>query len=191
MHRLMAMAVTTCAAGLSVTACTAGITSAPPATSSSPAASRTASSPAPAASHTTSAAPSPADTISVDAPIGSFPVPHGAQVVSNIACGKQVLVELSSVTPAQASAFYTSALPRAGYKITENTLTSDPNTGAPQAMAEFTFTGHGYTGLIIALANLGADASAVPSAAGLPSNIAKNAVEISLTPPGASGCPTP
>jgi hypothetical protein len=193
MHRLMAMAVTTCAAGLSVTACTAGITSTGPATAPSPASSRTASSPASAASHTTSAASSPVDTVNVGAPIGSFPIPHGAQLVANMAnipCAKAVLVELGSVTPAQASAFYTSALPRAGYKITGNTLASDPHTGAPQALAEIMFTGHGYTGLIIAIANLGAEASADPSMAGLPSNITKNAVEISLTPPGASGCPT-
>jgi hypothetical protein len=59
-------------------------------------------------------------------------------------------------------------------------------------MAEITFTGHRYTGLIIAIANLGAESSADPSASGLPSNIAKNALEISLTPPGtanSSACP--
>lgn len=200
MHRLMAMAVTTCAAGLSLTACTAGITSTSPATASSPAESRTASSPAPAASHTTSAAShttsaasSPVDTVNVGAPIGSFPIPHGAQLVANMAnvpCAKAVLVELDSVTPAKASAFYTSALPRAGYRITGNTLASDPKTGAPQALAEIMFTGHGYTGVIIAAADLGAEASADPSMAGLPSNITKNSVEISLTPPGAPGCPT-
>jgi hypothetical protein len=107
-------------------------------------------------------------------------------------CGKQIFIELNSVTPAQASAFYTSALPGAGYQITNNTLTSDPNTGAAQGMAEISFTGHGYTGLIIAIANLAAQASASPSIAGLPSNMAKNAVEISLTPPGTastSACP--
>jgi hypothetical protein len=126
----------------------------------------------------------------VDASIGSFPIPRGANVVANISCGKQILIELGSVTPAQASAFYTAALPQAGYQITVNTLNSDPNTGAPQGMAEFTFTGHGFTGLIIAMANLGAEASADPSVAGLPAGIAKNAVEISLTPTGTAGTPT-
>lgn len=110
-----------------------------------------------------------------------------------MSCGKQqILLELSSVTPAQAATFYTSALPRAGYNITENNLTSDPNTGAPQGMAEIAFTGHSYTGLIIAIANLGTGASADPSTAGLPSNIVKNVVEISLNPPGtanSSQCP--
>ena len=179
-YRLMATSVTTCAAGLSLAACSVGVTTASPGTSPSPAASRTASSPA--ASHSASASASPADTVSVDAPVGSFPIPHGAQVVANMPCGKQVLLELSSVTPAQASAFYASALPRAGYNIANNTLTSDPNTGTPQGMDEITFTGHGYTGLVIAMANLGAEASADPSLAGLPSSITKNAVEISLTP---------
>lgn len=110
-----------------------------------------------------------------------------------MSCGKQDLIEVGSVTPAQASTFYTSALPRAGYKITDNTLTSDPNTGTPQGMAEITFTGDGYTGLIIAMANLGAEASADPSLAGLPSSMAKNVVEVSLTPPGSastSTCPS-
>jgi hypothetical protein len=132
--------------------------------------------------------------IRVDAPIGTFPVPHGAQVVANMMpCAKQVLLELSSVTPPQASIFYASALPRAGYKTTFNTLASDPNTGAPQGMAEFMFSGHGYTGVIIAMANLGAEASADPSMAALPSNIAKNDLEIALTPAGTantSKCPT-
>jgi hypothetical protein len=190
-YRLMATSVTTCAAGLSLAACSAGITTANPGTSPSPAASRTASSPA--ALHSTSASVSPADTVRVDAPIGSFPIPRGAQVVANMPCGKQILIELGSVTPAQASTFYTSALPQGGYNITDNTLTSDPNTGTPQGMAEITFTGHGYTGLIIAMANLGAEASADPSVAGLPSSIAKNALEISLTPHGTantSTCPS-
>jgi hypothetical protein len=188
--RFMAMTVTSCAAGLSLAACSAGITKANPVTTPSPTVSHAGSSPtsSPAASpsHTASASASAGDTIRVDAPMGSFPIPPGAQVVANMTCGKQVLIELGSVTPTQASTFYTSALPRGGYDITNNTLTSDPNTGKPQGMAEISFTGHAYTGLIIAMANLGAEASADPSAAALPSSIAKNAVEITLSPPGAA-----
>lgn len=105
-------------------------------------------------------------------------------------CGKQDLVELGSVTPTQASDFYTAALPKAGYQITDSTLNSDPGTGAPKGMAEFTFTGHGYTGLIIAMANLGAEASADPSLASLSGSITKNVVEVSLTPAGTTGTPT-
>jgi hypothetical protein len=183
-YRLMVMAVTTCAVGLSAGACTAGVTTAHQATPPSPGASRTASSPAPAASQTTPPAPGPADTVSVDAPIHTFPIPPGAQVAANMPCGNQVLLELGSVTPSQASTFDSSALPRAGYRITENTLTTEPNTGTPQGMAEITFTGHAYTGLIIAIANLNAAASANSSMPPLPKNIAKNVVEIGLCPPG-------
>lgn len=188
-YRSIGMTVTICAASLSLAACGAGITSANPKTSPSTAASRAGSSPAASPSHATSASAAAGSTLRVDAPIGSFPIPRGAQVVANMPCGNQILIELGSVTPAQASDFYAAALPQAGYKITDNTLNSDPNTGAAQGMAEFTFTGHGYTGLIIAMANLGAEASADPSMAGLPGSLAKNAVEISLTPTGATGTP--
>ena len=191
-YRRMAMTVTTCAATLSLAACSAGITSTNPKTPPSTVASRPGSSspasPSPAAS--ASADADAGSTVHVDAPIGSFPIPSGAQVVANMPCGKEVIIELSSVTPTQAADFYNAALPKAGYQITVSTLNSDPNTGAPKGMAELTFTGHGFTGLIIAMANLGAEASADPSVSGLPSNIAKNAVEISLTPTGSASTPS-
>jgi hypothetical protein len=80
-YRLIALGVTTCAAGLSVAACAAGITTASPAASGSPAASRAASSPT--ASHPAAApvSPSSVDTVSVDAPVGSFPIPRTARIV--------------------------------------------------------------------------------------------------------------
>ncbi|WP_157436092.1 hypothetical protein [Actinospica robiniae] len=184
-YRRMAMTVTTtCAAIASLGACSAGVTSADPKTPVSAAVSRAGSSPTASPTHATSASAAAAGTVHVDGPIGSFPIPSGAQVVANMPCGKEVLIELGSVTPTQASTFYTAALPQAGYQITVNTLSSDPTTGAAKGMAEFTFTGHGYTGLIIAMANLGADASADPSVGSLPGNMAENAVEISLTPAG-------
>jgi hypothetical protein len=187
-RRLMATAVVTCAGGLSVTACSAGITSAGPTASPAPAASRTAS---PSAAGTSAAAPAPGDTVSVDAPLGSFPVPHQAQVVLNTMCDKEVLIELTSITPAQASAFYLSALPRAGYKITGNSLVTGSGSGLPGTTAEIEFTGHGYTGTMAGVANMGALASGGPSPADIPSNIAANLITISLTPPGSAGCPTP
>ncbi|MGH3169883.1 MAG: hypothetical protein ACRDN0_28885 [Trebonia sp.] len=119
----------------------------------------------------------------------TFPIPRGAQVAANMPCGKQILLEIGAVTPTEASAFYASALPRAGYTIANNTLTSDPTTGSPHGMAEITFNGHHYTGLIIAMADPGADASPGSSPIDLPSNLAKDAVEITLTPPGAAECP--
>jgi len=126
----------------------------------------------------------------VDAPIGGFPVPHGAQVLFNSACDKQVIVGLRSVTPSQASSFYIAALPRAGYKITGNTQITETGSGRPGAAAEIDFTGHGYKGTITAASNLGALGSTSPSPASLPSYMAKNFIEITLTPPGATGCAT-
>ncbi|MBR7839069.1 hypothetical protein KDL01_37735 [Actinospica durhamensis] len=190
-YRRMAITVTTCAASLSLlAACAAGVTSANQGTSPSAAASGAGSSPTASPSHAASASAGAGSTVRVDAPIGSFPIPRGAQVVANMPCGKQILIELGSVTPPQASDFYNAALPSAGYQITDSTLSSDPSTGAPKGMAELMFTGHGFTGLIIAMANLGAEASADPSVAGLPGSIAKNAVEISLSPAGTTGTPS-
>lgn len=184
-YRLMAIGATSCAAGLCVTACSAGITNAAPPPSPPSATTRATSSPAASPSGAASGSADSGATVSVDAPIGSFPIPHGAQVAANMPCGKQVLIELGSVTPAHASAFYASALPQAGYTITENALTSDPDTGGPQGMAEITFTGHRYTGLIIAMDKLGTGDSSGVSTADLPSNLRKNVVEISLSPSGA------
>jgi hypothetical protein len=187
-YRRMAMAVTTCAAGLSLAACTAGVTTASPSTSRSLATSRTASSPAAAASSASPAPTGSAGTISVDAPIGSFPIPPAAQVLFNSTCDKQIVIELGSVTPAQASSFYTAALPQAGYKITSNSLLAETGTGLPGSVATIEFTGRGYKGTISALANLGALSSTGPSPAPVPSSIAKNFLAIELTPPGAAEC---
>jgi hypothetical protein len=187
-YRRMAMAVTTCAAGLSLAACTAGVTTASPATSRSSATSPAASSPAAATSPASPAPASSADTVKVDAPIGSFPIPPAAQVMFNSTCDKEIVIELVSVTPAQASSFYTSALPQAGYKITGNSLLSGTGNGIPGSVATIEFTGHGYKGTISALANLGALSSIGPSPAPVPSSIAKNFLAIALTPPGTPEC---
>jgi hypothetical protein len=186
-YRLTAVGVATCVAVLSTAACSAGITTASPAASRSPATSRTAPSPTSAASHTTSpsASPSPADTISVGAPIGSFPIPHGARLLSNMTCDKQVIIELGSVTPSMASSFYVSELPRAGFQITNSFDGTAPGASGP--ITEIDFTGHGDQGLIIAASDLGALPSTGPSPASLPSSITKNVAEITLAPPGATG----
>lgn len=193
-YRRTVMAVAISAVGLSLAACTAGITTAAPAASPSPATTRATSSPTGRASTTASpaASASPANTVSVDAPIGTFPIPDGAQVVFNGECGKDVVIELSSITPAQASSFYMSQLSRAGYKITGNTLLTntgaDAGDGLPGAAAEIEFTGHGYKGTIAALSDLGALATGGASPSDLPSNISKNFITVELTPPGATGC---
>jgi len=121
----------------------------------------------------------------VDAPIGSFPIPNGAQVVANMTCSKAIMIELSSVTPATASSFYASQLPRAGYQISTNFGGTAP--GVPGSITEIDFTGHGYQGLIIDAADLGALPSTGPSPVSLPSNLTHNFAEISLTLPGATG----
>jgi hypothetical protein len=197
--RLTVTAVTACAAGLSLAACSAGITTASPAPSSRPpSASRTAPALGAAASSTArpqslspSPSASPVDTVNIDSPIRTFPVPSGAQVISNVTCDKETIIELGAVTVPQVSGFYNSVLPKDGYKITGNTLISTSGNGGSGPAAEIEFTGHGYKGTIAAVSNLGSEmASAGVSTAGLPTNMTGNLITIDLIAPGAGGCPT-
>jgi hypothetical protein len=142
-YRSAVLALTACAASLAVAACTAGITTAaPPATSAA------------APSHSASVArssPSQASSvrmISVSGSVGSFPVPAGAKVAENVADGQESIVIFSSITPADVSSFYATALPRAGYAIAGNSLVSEGS----GAVAFIQFSGHGYKGNIDALA---------------------------------------
>ncbi len=158
-YRCAALTAVTCAAALSLAACSAGITTSQAAPSQTPSRSATAS---PTAS---------GGTVSVGGSIGSFPIPAHAKVVENITEGSQTVILLGSVSPSEVSSFYTSALPRAGYKITMNTLaTMNNGTGAA-----IEFTGHGYKGTISAESNL---ASTGVSVGGLNG---KNFVGITLT----------
>jgi hypothetical protein len=109
-------------------------------------------------------------------------------VLYNLSCPKQVSFAIGPVTPAQSSAFYATALPRAGYSIEGNISSSQ------QGLTEVEFSGHGYTGGIIAMANPGAAASANPSGGSvtLPSSMSKNVAEISMSANGTSSsyvCP--
>lgn len=157
-YRGTVMAVLTCTVGLSLAACSAGITTANPPESPSHNSSRAGSSPTTSPSHSPSHSPSPsasaspAATVHVNAPIGSFPIPPGAQVITNASCPKQILLGMSPVTPSRASAFYTAALPAADYKISSNI-----QTGPPENVTLIGFSGHGYTGSISAAADLSAD----------------------------------
>src|ERR1700722_427893 len=146
-YRSTALALACCAASVSVAACTAGITTAAPATS------RPATS-APAPSHSASAAaaassPAPSGRmITVTGSVGRFPVPAGAKVTENIAIDqKDVVVAFNSVTPANVSSFYATALPRAGYTISGNSVV----TQGGSIVAFVFFSGHGYKGDIGAL----------------------------------------
>jgi ABC-type phosphate transport system substrate-binding protein len=142
-YRSTALALACCAASVSVAACTAGITTASSPTTSAPAPTHSASVPAAASSR----APS-GRMIKVTGSVGSFPVPAGAKVTENIAIDqKDVVVAFGSVTPANVSSFYATALPRAGYTISGNSVvTQDGGT-----VAFVFFSGHGYKGDIGAL----------------------------------------
>jgi hypothetical protein len=176
-YRRAPFALAACTVGLTA-ACSAGITSAsPPKAPTTPASHH----PAPPPTHPAAPSPSPslaASTVSVTG-LGSFPIPAGAQVAANIACGKGAIIEASPVTPAAAAAFYTAALPRAGYTITTNTLGSVPGSGRIETVI---FTGHGYSGLIIATANLSSAGSGTTSAPAISGSLSRNVLEITLAP---------
>ena len=180
-YRRAALTLAACVVGLTLAACTAGITSAsPPKAPTTPASHHT----APPPTHTAAPSPNPSSTTGMASVpgLGSFPIPSGAQVAANLACGKGDIIEAGPVTPAAASAFYTSALPKAGYTVTENTLGSVPGTGAPNGIETVIFTGHGYSGLIIAMANLSSAASGGPSTPAMSGSLTHNVLEITLVP---------
>jgi len=173
-YRYAPLALVACAAGLSLAACSAGVTAA----TSSPAASRSTGSSTSSTSSTASASSSPSSssspgrTVSVDGLISTFPIPSGAKVDENITENKTILIFLSSVTPSDVSSFYASALPRAGYTITVNSVTDLNGT----KIAGIEFTGHGYKGDISAASKLPASQISL----GGVSN--KNFTGITLTP---------
>ena len=107
-----ARALATGAAALTLAACSAGITSASPSQAPATSASRH---PTPRPARTAASSPSPSLTANTArvAGLGAFPLPSGAQVGANLACGKGDIIEAGPVTPAATAAFYTSALPRA------------------------------------------------------------------------------
>jgi hypothetical protein len=121
--------------------------------------------------------------IAVNAPIRTFPIPSGANVVFNDSCTKQVAITLNPITPSQSAAFYKTALPRAGYEITEN-MSTGLSAGDPKGMSGIEFTGHGYTGDVAAFADLGESISNSSAPSYVPSDVTKNVVDITLTRPG-------
>jgi len=144
-HRTAALATTACAAAISLAACSVTTTASP------------ASSPAPASS-----------TVSVSGPIGSFPVPPGAQLINNGTDNGHYDIVFGSVSPSEAARFYTTALPRAGYTITSNSSAA----GESFSGTGIWFTGHGYNGQIGALSSF-----RIPGI-----SLGGNTVEITLTP---------
>lgn len=149
--RLTALVLTACAGSILVAACSAGAgpTSSGSAASSSAASSSAAPSrSAPAAASSPSAATA-GRTITVNGPVGSFPVPAGADVVENFTTNQESGVIFQGVTPAQVSRFYATALPRAGYTISINAILT--RSGGTAASVEF--AGHGFKGSIDTLSD--------------------------------------
>jgi hypothetical protein len=143
-YRTAVLAAAACAAATSLAACT-----------------MTAASPAPS--------PAPAgSTVSVSGPIGRFPLPPGAQLISDGTGNGHYDIVFGSVSPSAASRFYTTALPRVGYTITSNSSA----TGSSFSGTGIWFTGHGYNGQIGALSSF--------HISGI--SFGANTVEITLTP---------
>ena len=131
-YRTAMLAAAACAAAISLAACTV----------------------------TTTASPASAgSTVSVSGPIGRFPLPPGAQLINDGTDNGHYDIVFGSVSPSEASRFYTTALPRAGYTITSNSSAAG-------------FTGHGYNGQIGALSSF--------RISGI--SFGANTVEITLTP---------
>ncbi len=134
------------AATLSLTACSAGVTTASSATS--PAASPAATShSASAAASSPGAAPSASMFALSEAP-GSFPVPAGVKLADNVVISGTVILFFSGITPAKVLAFYTKALPQAGYKITGSEMVSEAG-----GTAAVMFSGHGFKGEVASVTN--------------------------------------
>jgi hypothetical protein len=152
--RSMALALVACAGILSVTACSAGITTASsastPATSAAVAGhgtSTTAGHGASAAASSPGAAPS-ASMFALSEPPGSFPVPAGVKLADNVVISGTVILFFSGITPAKVLAFYTRALPQAGYKITGSEMVSEAG-----GTAAVIFSGHGFKGEVASVTN--------------------------------------
>ena len=168
-YRFAALALAGCAV-LSVAACTAGVTAAPPATTTP--ASTTAAPP----THTYSASattnpPGARRMITIGGSV-SFPVPADAKVIENVASGQQIVVLFNSVTPANVSRFYATALPQAGYAVSGNSVVDE--SGGTVAFVQF--SGHGYKGTIGSLSHF---SGAGVTLAGLGT---KNVTTITLMP---------
>ena len=143
-YRSAALVLAACAVGVSAAACSSGASS----TSSSAATSPAASSQAISSSPPPTTGPAIASrTLTVKGSLGSFPVPASAKVAENMAGGQSVVLVFGSVVPADVSRFYATALPKAGYAVSTNSmLTKGGDHGA-----YIVFSGHGYKGTIDSL----------------------------------------
>ena len=144
-YRTAVLTAAACAATILLAACTVTTTASP------------ASNPA-----------STGSTGSVNGPIGRFPLPPGAQLIDDGTDNGHYDMVFGSVSPSEASRFYTTALPQAGYTITSNSSAA----GGSFTGTGIWFTGHGYNGQIGALSSFD-----IPGI-----SLGGNTVEITLTP---------
>ncbi|WP_194908779.1 hypothetical protein [Catenulispora rubra] len=147
---LLSLGVLACAAGLSLAACSSGAGSISAASTSSmpntsgPSATLAGVTTTVTAPSLTSIASSSASTTAGSSIVDTFPVPPGANVVQKSSSVGAYHFALSGVTAKVISDFYKTALPQAGYVITEN----GSWTGGPYTAVSIAFTGHGYEGHI-------------------------------------------
>jgi hypothetical protein len=122
----------------------------------------------PASSESAPSLAAAGSTVSVSGPIGSFPLPPGAQLINDGRGNGHYDIVFGSVSPSEASRFYITALPRADYTITSNSSA----TGNSFTGTGIWFTGHGYNGQIGALSSFRISCI----------SFGANTVEITLTP---------
>ncbi len=147
--RVAALALVACAASLPVTACTVGVTTASVGTASQAKASSAAPGRTASAAAASASPASSGSTVAMGGSIGSFPIPPGAKVAETGTGSGEIVIFFGLVTPAKVSSFYATALPRAGYTVTVNSVLSQ--SGGTAAIIQF--TGHGYKGNIDALSD--------------------------------------
>lgn len=124
-YRSVPLTVAAGLTALSLTACSAGITNAT----------------------STPARGTDVSTVSLGGPLGSFPIPPGAGVLDKTVLSNGYAITLDDVTVATVASFYATALPAAGYTITQHAST----TGDGLTGTGIEFTGHGYKGVIGAI----------------------------------------
>ena len=149
-YRSATLALAACAASLAVAACSSGTPSASSSATTpvSPAATGTGTAaPVTSAPPPTSGAPIAGRTLQVKGKLGSFPVPAAAKIGENMSGGSALVLVFGLVAPADVSRFYATALPKAGFTVTSNSLVSQHG----QNGALIQFNGHGYRGNIEAI----------------------------------------
>jgi hypothetical protein len=141
-YRSAALILAACAAGMSAAACSS---------SSSSAASSPASSPAASSGVTSAPAPTTGPAVAgrdlTVKSVGTFPVPATAKIAENMSGGQSIVIVFGSTAPTDVARFYATALPKAGYSVTTNSMLSKGGSSG----AYILFNGHGYKGTIDSL----------------------------------------